>query len=114
MSENILVFRPEAQFPVAKRQKRQCKCSNVGHLYGTGESPPIWIDEATRDCECRVCGARLDAFDYLWHVSTEGNSLDSDLKRMREEKASLKAQVSLLHEQIKELSTARRRLAKSS
>jgi hypothetical protein len=110
---NIVVFRPASEYPIHKREKKRCKCSNVGAgLYSANEAPHVWVDEATRDLECRTCGARLDPFDYIWLLATEGDLLTRDTKRLREEKQSLKAQVHLLHEQIKALSTNRRRLAK--
>lgn len=100
---NIIVFRPEAEFPIERRRKTTCKCSRVRESYPNGSSPSVWVDEATRDLECRVCGARIDPFDYLWMLATEGNHLTESIRRMREEKKTLEAQMALLNEQIREL-----------
>lgn len=53
----------------------------------------------------------MEAFDYLWMIATEGDSLTGELQRMREEKKALKAQIELLNEQIKELRASVRKLA---
>lgn len=109
----IVIFRPETSFPVAKRAKPRCNCSQVGESYMTGPSPSVYVDEATRDLECRKCGARLEAFDYMWLLATEGESITRELTRMREEKQTLKAQIELLHEQLRELKADGRKLARA-
>lgn len=110
----IIEFRPEAEFPVTKRRKAHCKCSEVGEMFPEVRGLKVWIDEATRDCECRRCGARLDAFDYLWLVATEGDSLTRDLARLREDVSAAKAQVTLLEDEIKTLKAERQRLKREN
>lgn len=110
---NIIIFRPESDFPLAKKRKPSCACSQVSDNWMTGPSPCVYVDEATRDLECRKCGARLDAFDYIWLMATEGDVVSRELKRMREEKVLLSAQIKLLNEQIRELKTEVRKTAKA-
>lgn len=113
MSEEskLITFRPETDFPVTKRQKARCRCSEVGSSYPSSSAvPAVWIDEAMRDCECRACGARLSAFDYLWMVATEGGHLIDDITRLKEQLGSFKAERSLLEEEIKQLKADRRKL----
>jgi len=109
----IFQFRPATEFRVEKRGKGNCRCSYVGEKYSSAESPSVWVDEKTRMVECKKCGAFMEAFDYLWMLAIEGDSLHRDLRHMREEKLALKAQVSLLNDQIRDLKAEGRKLAKA-
>jgi hypothetical protein len=112
-NDNIVTLRPNAAFPIHKRQKPRCNCSDVGEKYSLGQTPHVWVDEATRDLECQRCGARIEAFDYMWTLASEGESLTRELQRMRDEKQALGAQCTLLNDQIRELRGVVRKLEKS-
>ncbi len=112
--ENIIVFRPDADFPLTKRHKPRCKCSQLAGYGSYASGIGVWVDEHTRALECRTCGARIEAFDYLWAMSTEGNSLDAELKRLREAVRFEKAQVKVLEDQVKDLKAERNRLKREA
>lgn len=108
-ASKLIVFRPDSEFPVTKRQKATCKCSGIRHEYNHDGIPQVWIDEHTRDLECKRCGARIDPFDYLWSLATEGLGLMRELLKLREQKETLRAQISLMHEELKEVRSVNRK-----
>lgn len=60
--------------------------------------------------ECKVCGAQIDPFDFLWHIASKGMGLSNDITNLKETIRISKAQVSVLEDEIKSLKSERNRL----
>lgn len=108
----VIQFRAESEFPIARREIARCKCSNITQKWGSGELPSAWLCGHTRMVECKHCGAMLEPFDYLYAICMEGESLFQRLREYKEANRSLKAERSVLEEELKQLRQERNRLKK--
>ena len=63
--------------PVTTRKAPYCKHQHV------------YLDQKTRLCECRECGATIDPFDFLWSWAMGTEKIENTRKRLEAESERL-------------------------
>ncbi|MFI7813004.1 hypothetical protein [Citrobacter werkmanii] len=83
--ENVLAFTKPLDKHADIREARNMIRKPGGEVDRRCLHRSVWVNEKYRNCECRRCGAIIEAFDWLLERTKEGDIVEWDLKSVRGE-----------------------------